>query len=504
MLSRTFILPFACLCVVACGASEDVAPSTDAGASSGDSDATQGGANNDSVTARPMDTTAPVDSTSSAPDTAGPAPDGQGATDAPAPTDTDETTAPDPQDTEAPSDSFSAGDGSAPEDVPPPPLEPTLIQANTTWEVTAEMLLEGDYTYAWDPAGKELIVQDDEGAVYMSIPGQVSAPLDVTAGGLHSGALVPDGNNAPLLLVAAEEGLFIHFDETLVLSPLDALLPSAPHALLVSGPPAEGWLWLAMAEGLWVFHDGAVYTVAPEGVETTDAAMTFGAPVNGVDSLWGVNGSGTWALSPVGDVLNLSATRSELTGTAIAADSEEHLWVVDDQGDLHERAPDGAWSWWRLPEAVVDVAAAAKLGGIWLTVGDALWFHYGEGYGPLETVVDGTFLGVDSEGRALVASEGQLWALAVDDVTSVVIEDPPTWSADVTPIFIASCEPCHGKGAYAHPLFEPEQWIAEIEEIVFMVTEPAWEPQMPLAPYPPLDNEAVQVIMDWRDAGFPE
>jgi len=261
---------------------------------------------------------------------------------------------------------------------------------------------------------------------------------------------------------------------------------------------------MAMSEGLWVFHDGAVYTVEPEGVETTAAAITFGAPVNGVDSLWGVNGSGTWALSPVDETLNLSATRAELTGTDIAADSEGQLWVVDDSGDLHERTPGGVWSWWRLPEEFSRVEAAAELGGLWLIVGDDLWFHYGDGYGPLETAVKGEFLGVDLDGRALVSSDGKLWALAVNDLNSAVIVDPPTWSADVEVISNASCAPCHGKGAYAHPLHEPEQWSAEIDQILFMVTEPAWEPQMPLAPYPALDNEAVQVIMDWRDAGFPE
>jgi hypothetical protein len=403
-----------------------------------------------------------------------------------------------------PNDGIATGDTSSAEDVPPPPLEPTSIQANTTWEITAEPLLEGEFTYAWDPSGQELVVQDVDGAVFLSLPGQVSSPLDVAPGGLQSGALVPDGDGEPLLLIAAEEGLFIYFDDALVLSPLDALLPSAPHALLTTGPPVQGWLWIAMAEGLWVFHDGAVYTVQPEGIETTDAAVTFGAPVDGVASLWGVNSSGTWALSPSGDGLTLSATREELTGTAIATDAQSHLWVVDDSGDLHERTPAGGWSWWRLPQAVGRVEAAAQLGGLWLTVGEALWFHYGDGYGPLETVIEGEFLGVDNEGRALVASDGQLWALAINDVTSVIVDDPPTWSVDVEPVFVASCEPCHGKGAYAHPLFESAQWIAEIEQIIFMVTEPAWEPQMPLAPYPPLDNQSVQVIMHWRDAGFPE
>ena len=504
MLSRFFIYLLLCLCAASCGDAD--APSAVEDSGSQNADAVVVGQD-----AGPpaSDTSAPADTTTGT-DTEGVAGDS-----APSPSDvpesSDTSTQPPPpvdaggaEDAGAMTDVTEPEDTASPEDVPPPPLEPTLIQANQTWEVTSDLILDGDYTYAWDPTGQELIVQDGSGAVFFSLPGQVSAPLDVAPGTLHSGAAVADGEGGALLLVAADEGLFVRFDDELVLSPLDALLPSAPHELLASEAPVEGWLWIAMDEGLWVFHDGAVYTVEPEGVETTAAAITSGAPVNGVESLWGVNGSGTWALSPVGDTLNLSATRSELTGTDISADSEGHLWVVDDLGDLHERMPSGVWSWWRLPEEVSRVEAAAELGGLWLIVGDALWFHYGEGYGPLETAIEGDFLGVDLDGRALVSSDGKLWALSVNDLTSTVITDPPTWSADVEPIANESCAPCHGKGAYAHPLFEPEQWSDEIEQILFMVTEPAWEPQMPLAPYPALDNEAVQVIMDWRDAGFPE
>ena len=400
-------------------------------------------------------------------------------------------------------DASDPTDALAPEDVPPPPLEPTLLVANTTWEVESELILEGEFRYAWDPSGQELVVQSVDGALYFSSPGEVSAPLEASVGLLQAESLVPSDDGS-LLMIASDEGLYVRVDDELVVSPLSELLPSPPLQLLTSGPPLDAWLWLAMDEGLWVFHDGGVFAVEPEEVDTSAASLAFGAPVDGVPSLWGVNASGTWALSAEGEALNLSAARDELSGVSVASDASGGLWVADDGGDLHARAPTGAWAWWRLPEAVGRVEASPDFEGLWIEVGDDLWFHYGEGYGPLETAIEGSFLGIDNKGRALIAREDALWALAVKDVGSVVVEDPPTWAADVEPVFIESCEPCHGKGAYAHPLFEPEQWIEEIELIVFMVTEPAFQPQMPLAPYPPLDNQAVQVILDWRDAGFPE
>jgi len=408
------------------------------------------------------------------------------------------------EDTSAIGDTGAPGDTEAPEDIPPPPLEPTLLQANTTWEVVSELVLEGDYQFAWDPSGQELTVQDVEGAVYFSLPGQVSAPIGAESGRLRSGALVSVGGEETLAMLASEEGLFVRVEDELVLSPLDALLPSPPLSLLTSEGAFEGWLWLAMSEGLWVFHEGAVYALEPDDVDTGGAALSFGAPVAGVPSLWGVNAAGTWALSPAGEGINLSAMRSELRGTSIASDAQDTLWVVDDFGDLHERLADGTWAWWRLPEALTRVEASWDTGGVWLDLGGELWFHYDQGYGPLETAIDGEFLGVDNKGRALVRYEDALWAIAIKDVSSALIEDPPTWSEDVEPIFIESCAPCHGKGSYAHPLYEPEQWIDEIDNIILMVTEPAWQPQMPLAPYSALDNVAVQAILNWRDAGFPE
>ena len=179
-------------------------------------------------------------------------------------------------------------DDTSTEDVPPPPLEPTLLQANTTWEVTTELLLEGDFTYAWDPTGQELVVQSPDGAVYFSPPGQVSAPLETSPGTLQAQSVVPMVDASSLLMLASDEGLFVRVEDELVLSPLDALLPSAPIQLLTSGPPLDAWLWLAMTEGLWVFNEGAVYAVEPEEISTGGAAIAFGAPVDGVPSLWGL------------------------------------------------------------------------------------------------------------------------------------------------------------------------------------------------------------------------
>ena len=111
---------------------------------------------------------------------------------------------------------------------------------------------------------------------------------------------------------------------------------------------------------------------------------------------------------------------------------------------------------------------------------------------------------MDSKGQALVLDDEGVWTVGVADLAQRIIEDPPSWLADIEPLLKDACAACHGKAAYAHPMYERETWIDEIDEIIYMVSEPPGEPQMPLPPNPPLAKEDVEAIMEWRDAGFPE
>ncbi len=77
---------------------------------------------------------------------------------------------------------------------------------------------------------------------------------------------------------------------------------------------------------------------------------------------------------------------------------------------------------------------------------------------------------------------------------------PPTWQADIEPLFVDRCNTCHGDGGYAHPLFQMAQWRDDLDRILAAVTDA----RMPLPPAPALTPEELQLIEGWRDEGFLE
>lgn len=82
------------------------------------------------------------------------------------------------------------------------------------------------------------------------------------------------------------------------------------------------------------------------------------------------------------------------------------------------------------------------------------------------------------------------------DFTSIDTS-PPTWGEDIEPIFMQSCAQCHGEGGFAHALYAPESWEAEIANILLQVEAGA----MPLGDEP-LTSSEIDRIRAWADTGF--
>ena len=72
--------------------------------------------------------------------------------------------------------------------------------------------------------------------------------------------------------------------------------------------------------------------------------------------------------------------------------------------------------------------------------------------------------------------------------------------ADIEPIFVESCDQCHGPRGYAHRMETMEVWMDEVADIIDSVETG----RMPLTPNPLLTDDQIQLIRDWQAAAFPE
>lgn len=78
------------------------------------------------------------------------------------------------------------------------------------------------------------------------------------------------------------------------------------------------------------------------------------------------------------------------------------------------------------------------------------------------------------------------------------VQGPPTWEADVEPIFVEHCDACHGERGYAHRMETMETWVDEIDDIIDAIENN----RMPLPPNPSVTPEQLDVIRAWAETGF--
>lgn len=76
---------------------------------------------------------------------------------------------------------------------------------------------------------------------------------------------------------------------------------------------------------------------------------------------------------------------------------------------------------------------------------------------------------------------------------------PPSWQADIGPLFRDRCELCHGARGSARILDTPALWSAEIDSILLNLRAR----RMPLPPSAPLTEAELGLVEGWQAAGFP-
>jgi hypothetical protein len=77
---------------------------------------------------------------------------------------------------------------------------------------------------------------------------------------------------------------------------------------------------------------------------------------------------------------------------------------------------------------------------------------------------------------------------------------PPTWDADIQPLFARECAECHTDQGVSRPLDTPAAWQADLHLILYNLQEQ----RMPLPPRDPLTLSEIQLVRAWAAGGFPE
>jgi len=270
-----------------------------------------------------------------------------------------------------------------------------------------------------------------------------------------------------------------------------------------------------------------------------------GLAVDSYGTLWAASDGGLWGRWPdsTQDVLELPFRTLDVAASAESGET----WIATDDGLwLHDagifRPVDGAPAGELVGVDPVGRALIAGEDGLSrLSAGRPLLFlgvADGTELADLSTLhllptITESFVGLTAllDGEAVALDQDSGWSLQLDPdllsdgahelqasadygddepVTASLFFSvgefiPPTWSAHIEPLFQVECALCHQATAGAtsagggHPIDTLAAWQTEIDGIL----EAVIEERMPLN-RPPLDDDKIGLIEDWRAGGFLE
>jgi hypothetical protein len=279
--------------------------------------------------------------------------------------------------------------------------EPTPV-----YTVTAEVesLAAGSVGFA--AAGPDTgFVAVADGALLVRGPlDEAAMDLGATTGAVRAAAWLPSG----AVLLAADEGFFVIQGDDLQASPLDDLLDAAGVTALLS---AGDDLWLVDGDALLLWRGDFLYEVAPGALPVAGALLAWGAPADGVASLWIAAGGQLWALVPDTGAAGapVFAGRVELDdapATGLGVDALGNLWLAGADGSLRRRVADGErWETIPLETPIVSITASPAALDVWLAAAgelihqkNDLYYNFSNAPAP----APGAALAVDPAGRLLV------------------------------------------------------------------------------------------------------
>jgi len=359
-------------------------------------------------------------------------------------------------------------------------------------EVTIEVFLEGEVSFAAPYGADSVLAVTPDGLVIIDDPGDEPVPVDAETG-LVSDVLVVD----EATVVVAELGLFVFTPLGLEASPINVALGDvvATRALAVASGDGTDDLWLSSPAGLHLYRSGSLFPVEMPDVPTADSLMAFGPKFDGAEALWVAAEGQISAVVEAEDALVGWLQLSDLAVTALSSDDLGRLWAIAN-GDIHRRdASVNSWEWLRLPVPVQTAAPDPTLGNVWVNTDGGVWFSADDEWWPL-TEAPALSLSVDGQGRAVMSTAAGVSRITLGEIP----EKPPvTWTLDVDPLAVERCGNCHGEGEFAQERYTYEQWVEEYDDILLVVKSQA----MPLNDDPLTDDE-IDIIEQWKEDGFVE
>ncbi len=423
--------------------------------------------------------------------------------------------------------------------VPPPP-EYDVIKASL--EAVVDPLAARPVTYAFGLEAGAVLADGPDGLFRVDTSTVVE--LGDRAGAVAS---VVEVDGTPL--IAGAFGLFALVGDSLAASPISDVIGAVVPTDLAT---ADGRVWIASQRGLNVWSSGSSASIAPAGLPTADAKLSFGARVAGVPAMWVLSGGQVYGVSLDGAKAYPQAFGADIRSLATATDGT--LWI---RGAVRVVAADDGAVWvetmqavWRHHDgAFREVLGAvrplheASIEGSVLAGDDRLVRVFPELRVAFDGVEDGALLRTTTtialrplladrvatlvatlDGATIEAGTGP-WSVTIDPTTledgthtlevtatyddgrtaesalrfSYFAGPVPNWVEDVEPLMTAHCVVCHGERASARPLDSFALWQSEIDLILFNVREG----RMPLMPNRPLNAGEIAVIEGWAAAGFP-
>lgn len=336
----------------------------------------------------------------------------------------------------------------------------------------------------WDGG---LFVGTDRGA-YALRGDQLTAVAAYDFGGsaVELGAVTAVAPREDGLLVAAEAGLYYTHDHALVASGLDSLLPrwTVLDVSVRANAQGDEQVWVATNEGLYFVDVMGTVRVTLPGVTGSPRAVAAGA-----DAVAVAFSSGLVRLHP--DTAEFSL-RADLDVSAVEIEGGR-IWAATGAG-IYTGDVDGPLTHYLLGEASPAPAAALALapGGGALTVAAGGVVH----------LQGGAFTGVSPYAAAATAlavdPQGDVWVGSGSSLTGLSTGEPVSFSASISPIFSASCGPCHLEGTLA-----PKHDFSRYEEVEPMADDlltRVLSGQMPTTgPLPPAEYAAVEL---WAQTGM--
>lgn len=281
---------------------------------------------------------------------------------------------------------------------------PALWEAGESLTLTSELLTTGAITFAQGlPTETVYFVREDSLFAWDPIA-QLERSFGASPGKILSAVHLM---SLQVDLFTGSDGVYVIQDEELIRSPLSDALEGQGEIRALASPGPEGEdVWLATEVGLSLYRGGRLFTLNTGALPSSRATLAYGAPVQGIPSLWVSSEDALYAIVETEAGFELwDYSLGPVEGLGVT--SEGILWALS-EGVLWQRLPEDEWTSLELSPTPSGLVASSGSEGIWVWGSAGSWYVTPTGYRPLQTSFPAAPLGGDAHGRVLLATEAGL------------------------------------------------------------------------------------------------